>query len=30
LKAELIANGGIASNTDMHLLVDQLRQLQRP
>jgi hypothetical protein len=30
LKAELIANGGIAPNTDMHLLVDQLRRMQRP
>jgi hypothetical protein len=30
LKAELSANGGIAPNTDMHLLVDQLRRMQRP
>jgi RloB-like protein len=30
LKAELSANGGIAPSTDMHLLVDQLRRMQRP
>jgi hypothetical protein len=30
LKAELSANGGIAPNTDMYLLVDQLRRMQRP
>ena len=29
LKAELRANGGIAPDTDMHLLVDQFRQMQR-
>jgi hypothetical protein len=30
LKAELRNNGGIAPDTDMHLLVEQFRRMQRP
>lgn len=30
LKAELAATGGTAPDTDMHLLVDQFRRMQRP
>ncbi len=30
LKAELRTNGGIAPDTDMHLLVEQFRRMQRP
>jgi hypothetical protein len=30
LKAELAATGGTAPDTDMHLLIDQFRRMQRP